>query len=155
MDADVLSRHVSRCQGSVAERRDAYDVIEATPKKKKNKDDLLDTISYFMRRLQGWLVNMVPWLSMLPCTFLGKAISEKLISSGYSVTSTRKIIQSICFATGIVNLLLLGKRPFESLVHVSRVYKNNMFLRSCSAGGNFSRSYAVSVFHYRGLWISQ
>lgn len=51
---------------------------------------------------------MVPWLSILPCTFLGKALSEKIIKTGYSVTVTRKIIETICFITEIISLLLLG-----------------------------------------------
>ncbi|XP_014477312.1 PREDICTED: solute carrier family 17 member 9 [Dinoponera quadriceps] len=60
--------------------------------------------------VKGWVVNMVPWLSLLPCTFLGKALSERIIMSGYSVTTTRKIIQTICFVTEIGSLLFLSKR---------------------------------------------
>lgn len=52
---------------------------------------------------------MVPWLSMLPCTFFGKALSEKIIKAGYSITVTRKIIETICFLTEIISLLFLGK----------------------------------------------
>lgn len=51
---------------------------------------------------------MVPWLSMLPCTFFGKALSEKIIKAGYSITVTRKIIETICFLTEIISLLFLG-----------------------------------------------
>lgn len=56
-----------------------------------------------------WVVNMVPWLSMLPCTILGKTLSERIIKAGYSVTVTRKTIQTICFVTEIGSLLFLGK----------------------------------------------
>ncbi|XP_067208729.1 voltage-gated purine nucleotide uniporter SLC17A9 [Linepithema humile] len=64
-----------------------------------------------------WIVNMVPWLSMLPCTFLGKALSEKIIKAGYSVTVTRKTIQTICFITEIGSLLLLTKvESFQSAI---------------------------------------
>ncbi|XP_015608798.1 solute carrier family 17 member 9 [Cephus cinctus] len=59
--------------------------------------------------IKGWLVNMVPWLTLLPCTFLGKALSEKLVKSGYSITSTRKIIETICFVTQSINLLILAR----------------------------------------------
>lgn len=51
---------------------------------------------------------MVPWLTMLPCTFLGKALSEKIIKTGYSVTVTRKIIETICFLIEVISLLFLG-----------------------------------------------
>ncbi|CAL7947176.1 unnamed protein product [Xylocopa violacea] len=67
--------------------------------------------------VKGWVVNMVPWLSMLPCTFLGKALSEKIIKSGYSVTVTRKIIETICFLTEIISLLFLAKvETFQSAI---------------------------------------
>ncbi|XP_012255342.2 solute carrier family 17 member 9 [Athalia rosae] len=57
---------------------------------------------------KGWVVNMVPWLSLLPSTFLGKTLSEKLIKTGYSVTMTRKIIETICLMTQSINLLILA-----------------------------------------------
>lgn len=59
--------------------------------------------------MQSWMVNMIPWLSLLPCTYLGKILSEQLIKDGYSVTSTRKIVETICLATQSINLLILGK----------------------------------------------
>ncbi|XP_053979603.1 solute carrier family 17 member 9 [Hylaeus volcanicus] len=59
--------------------------------------------------VKSWVVNMVPWLSMLPCTILGKALSEKIIKAGYSVTVTRKVIETICFLTEIISLLFLAK----------------------------------------------
>ncbi|XP_012527209.1 solute carrier family 17 member 9 isoform X2 [Monomorium pharaonis] len=57
--------------------------------------------------VRGWIVNMVPWLSMVPCTFLGQSLSEEIINAGYSVTVTRKIIQTICFVIEIGSLLFL------------------------------------------------
>ncbi|XP_076232189.1 major facilitator superfamily transporter 18 isoform X2 [Calliopsis andreniformis] len=67
--------------------------------------------------VKSWVVNMVPWLSMLPCTFLGKALSEKIIKAGYSVTATRKIIETICFLTEIISLLFLAKvETFQSAI---------------------------------------
>lgn len=67
--------------------------------------------------VKGWVVNMVPWLSMLPCTFLGKALSEKIIRAGYSVTATRKIIETICFLIEVISLLFLAKvETFQSAI---------------------------------------
>ncbi|KAG5322039.1 S17A9 protein, partial [Acromyrmex heyeri] len=67
--------------------------------------------------IRGWIVNMVPWLSMLPCTFLGKALSEEIIKAGYSVTVTRKTIQTICFVIEIGSLLFLAKvESFENAI---------------------------------------
>ncbi|XP_006614875.1 solute carrier family 17 member 9 isoform X2 [Apis dorsata] len=67
--------------------------------------------------VKGWVVNMVPWLSMLPCTFLGKALSEKIIKAGYSVTVTRKIIETICFLIEVISLLFLAKvETFQSAI---------------------------------------
>lgn len=57
---------------------------------------------------KGWLVNMVPWLFTVPCTLLGKWISERLLSKGFSVTSTRKIVEAICLLTQALGLLALG-----------------------------------------------
>ncbi|KAK0093683.1 hypothetical protein PV326_012917 [Microctonus aethiopoides] len=56
-----------------------------------------------------WMVNMLPWISLLPCTFLGKVISERLIKNGYTVTATRKIIETICLMTQSINLLILAR----------------------------------------------
>jgi ACS family sodium-dependent inorganic phosphate cotransporter-like MFS transporter 9 len=53
---------------------------------------------------------MVPWLFCIPSTFLGKWLSENLITQGYSVTSTRKIIEVICLGSQALGLLLIGKR---------------------------------------------
>ncbi|XP_015515629.1 voltage-gated purine nucleotide uniporter SLC17A9 [Neodiprion pinetum] len=58
--------------------------------------------------VKGWVVNMVPWLSLLPCTFLAKMVSENLVKSGYSVTVTRKIVETICLVTQSINLLILA-----------------------------------------------
>ncbi|EZA58725.1 hypothetical protein DMN91_009296 [Ooceraea biroi] len=67
--------------------------------------------------VKGWVVNMVPWLSMLPCTILGKALSERIIEAGYSVTVTRKTIQTVCFVTEIGSLLALMKaESFQSAI---------------------------------------
>lgn len=53
-------------------------------------------------------MNIVPWLSLVPCTFLAKSISERLIKSGFGITATRKIVESICLITESIGLLVLG-----------------------------------------------
>ncbi|XP_012281033.1 solute carrier family 17 member 9 [Orussus abietinus] len=58
---------------------------------------------------KGWIVNMLPWIPSLPCTYLGKILSEKLIKAGYTITVTRKIVQTICFMTQSINLLFLAR----------------------------------------------
>lgn len=57
---------------------------------------------------KGWIVNMVPWLFTVPCTLLGKWISERLLSRGFSVTATRKSVEAICLLSQSVGLLALG-----------------------------------------------
>ncbi|XP_043276132.1 solute carrier family 17 member 9 [Venturia canescens] len=86
--------------------------------------------------VKGWVVNMLPWLSMLPCTILGKVISEKLINSGYSVTSTRKIIQSFCFVSGIVSLLVLAR---------VQTFQGALWCLTLIIGGSGFHSNAVAV----------
>ncbi|XP_011698617.1 PREDICTED: solute carrier family 17 member 9 [Wasmannia auropunctata] len=67
--------------------------------------------------VRGWVVNMVPWLSMLPCTILGKALSEEIIKAGYSVTVTRKTVQTICFVIEIGSLIFVAKvESFQTAV---------------------------------------
>jgi len=58
---------------------------------------------------RGWVVNMVPWLFTVPCTFLGKWMSERLIIRGYSVTNTRKLVETACLLTQAIGLLALGE----------------------------------------------
>ena len=65
---------------------------------------------------KGWLVNMIPWLFTVPCTFFGKWLSEYLISKGFTVTSTRKIIEAFCLLTESFGLLALGKKKFQYLI---------------------------------------
>jgi ACS family sodium-dependent inorganic phosphate cotransporter-like MFS transporter 9 len=71
-------------------------------------------------------VNMVPWLFCIPSTFLGKWLSENLITQGHSVTTTRKIIEVICLGSQALGLLLIGKRlviGFYSFTQISvRLY---------------------------------
>uniref|UniRef100_A0A6M2DGB8 Putative permease of the major facilitator superfamily protein n=1 Tax=Xenopsylla cheopis TaxID=163159 RepID=A0A6M2DGB8_XENCH len=62
---------------------------------------------------KGWVVNMVPWLSLVPCTVLARFFSEYLINRGTSLTLVRKIIQSLCFACEVLGLYFLsGSKTF-------------------------------------------
>lgn len=56
---------------------------------------------------KGWIVNMVPWLCCIPCTFLGNWLTEKLISKGYTTTTTRKVIEVLCLGLQALGLLLI------------------------------------------------
>lgn len=54
-------------------------------------------------------MNMVPWLFCIPSTFLGKWLSEKLITQGHSITNTRKVIEVICLGSEALGLILIGE----------------------------------------------
>ncbi|XP_047105801.1 solute carrier family 17 member 9 [Schistocerca piceifrons] len=56
---------------------------------------------------KGWIVNMVPWLFCIPCTFFGSWMSEKLISNGYGITATRKITEVFCLGLQAIGLVLI------------------------------------------------
>jgi len=78
---------------------------------------------------KSWIFNIVPWCLMIPgiltskhlyqigffwnhkkwfhC-FLGGYLSQRLHSKGYSVGTTRKIIESICMGTELICLILIG-----------------------------------------------
>ncbi|XP_058803385.1 voltage-gated purine nucleotide uniporter SLC17A9 [Phymastichus coffea] len=58
--------------------------------------------------VKSWIVNVMPWLASIPSIFVGRALSEKLINTGYSITATRKIIQTTCFAIQSINLLFIA-----------------------------------------------
>lgn len=50
---------------------------------------------------------MVPWLAVFPCTFLGKYITDTLIARDWPVTRVRKIVQSCCFLSENIALLIM------------------------------------------------
>lgn len=47
---------------------------------------------------KGWVVNMIPWLTIPFFTFGAKALNERLVARKVPTTRIRKIIQSGCFA---------------------------------------------------------
>lgn len=46
---------------------------------------------------KGWVVNMVPWLALPPCTLFAKFMTDRLVARDWSLTNVRKVIQSCCF----------------------------------------------------------
>lgn len=63
---------------------------------------------------KGWVVNMVPWLAMPPCILLGKYLTGELLRREWSLTNTRKIVQSVCFLCQNVALF--------TMCHISNFY---------------------------------
>ena len=57
---------------------------------------------------------MVPWLAQPPCVLLGKALSDYLITRGWTLTSTRKIIETCGF--GAQNIALFWMCHTNSFV---------------------------------------
>jgi len=61
------------------------------------------------------IFNVVPWILMVPGIGVAALITKKLSRNGHSVTSSRKIIESICLLTEafcLVCIGLLGKYSF-------------------------------------------
>ncbi|KAL5281046.1 SLC17A9 family protein [Megaselia abdita] len=58
---------------------------------------------------KGWVVNMIPWLALPPCTFFAKYLSSYLISKDYSITTVRKLVQSLCFLSQNIALFCLSR----------------------------------------------
>lgn len=65
--------------------------------------------------MQGWIVNMIPWLALPPCTVLGKMLTEYLLMREWSLTRVRKIVQSCCFlAQNTALLIMCGTNSFHA-----------------------------------------
>lgn len=79
---------------------------------------------------------MVPWLALPPCTFLGKYITDYLISRDWPVTRVRKIVQSCCFLSENVALLILcrTKSFHTALTCMTIVIGRFFFTNFCSVG---------------------
>jgi hypothetical protein len=75
---------------------------------------------------------MVPWLFCIPSTFLGKWLTEKLITQGHSVTYTRKINEVICLGFQALGLILIGE----------------IFVISCT---NFMQNDCLRLW-FSGMW---
>lgn len=56
---------------------------------------------------KGWVANMIPWMALPFCTLSAKVLTDRLIARKWSLTATRKVVQSICFAAQIMALLVM------------------------------------------------
>lgn len=56
---------------------------------------------------KGWVANMIPWMVLPFCTLFAKVLTDRMIASRWSLTATRKTVQSICFAAQIAALLVM------------------------------------------------
>ena len=54
--------------------------------------------------------NVVPWLSTVPGIVAGGLLTKRLQSDGYTVSHTRKIVESVCMITEAVCLLFIGNK---------------------------------------------
>uniref|UniRef100_D3TNQ1 RNA polymerase II elongator complex subunit ELP3 n=1 Tax=Glossina morsitans morsitans TaxID=37546 RepID=D3TNQ1_GLOMM len=58
---------------------------------------------------KGWVVNMIPWLSLPPSTFFAKYLTGRLLARDWSTSTVRKIIQSCCFAAQNLALFTMSR----------------------------------------------
>lgn len=56
---------------------------------------------------KGWIVNMVPWLALPPCTLIGKYLTDYLILRNWPLTRIRKVVESACFLSQNVALCIM------------------------------------------------
>lgn len=56
---------------------------------------------------QGWIVNMIPWMALPPCTFIAKLINDYLMTKGWSLSRIRKFSQSCCFIGQNISLFIM------------------------------------------------
>lgn len=86
---------------------------------------------------KGWVVNMVPWLAMPPCILIGKYMTGELLRREWSLTSTRKIVQSVCFLSQNVALF--------TMCHISNFYLT-LICMTIVIG-----KYAFELLHFRQI----
>lgn len=80
---------------------------------------------------------MIPWAALPFCTILAKLLTDKLISRNWSLTAVRKIVQSICFATEILALLVM-------MTNVKSFY-GALACMTCIVGGSGFHNAGVTV----------
>ncbi|XP_059484941.1 voltage-gated purine nucleotide uniporter SLC17A9 isoform X2 [Neocloeon triangulifer] len=56
---------------------------------------------------KDWIFNIVPWVFLIPATFLGRELSDRLLMRGFSVTNTRKIVEGTCLGVQAFGLLIM------------------------------------------------
>ena len=52
---------------------------------------------------------------MIPGTICGGYLSQRLLAKGYSVGTTRKILETICMGTEMVCLIIIGEIPISQV----------------------------------------
>ena len=52
---------------------------------------------------------------MIPGTICGGYLSQRLLAKGYSVGTTRKILETICMGTEMVCLIIIGENPISQV----------------------------------------
>ncbi|KAH8333094.1 hypothetical protein KR074_005443 [Drosophila pseudoananassae] len=58
---------------------------------------------------KGWVVNMIPWLALPPCTLFAKHLTTQLLAREWQTTTVRKFIQSLCFAAQNLALFVMSR----------------------------------------------
>ncbi|KAG5675181.1 hypothetical protein PVAND_005106 [Polypedilum vanderplanki] len=56
---------------------------------------------------KSYLVNMLPWVSVLFFTIVAKSLTDRLIAQKFKLTNVRKLVQSICFIAQNLSLLIV------------------------------------------------
>ncbi|CAD7000684.1 solute carrier family 17 member 9 [Ceratitis capitata] len=56
-----------------------------------------------------WVVNMIPWLALPPCTLFARFLTGRLLAREWSTSAVRKIIQSCCFASQNLALFIMAR----------------------------------------------
>lgn len=64
---------------------------------------------------KSWVFNVVPWLLMVPGIGVASWVTNKLIDRGFSIGTTRKILEAACMGTEALCLILIGILTFESI----------------------------------------
>lgn len=117
---------------------------------------------------KGWIYNVVPWIMSIPASVLGGYISENMIKAKYSISFTRKTLQSIamCGSAFFAFLLPFCSKFFTALVcagmaislqtfHNSAVLMNPQDLTPKYAGSVFGVSNAIGCIpSFLGIYIT-
>lgn len=54
-----------------------------------------------------YLVNILPWTLVPPCTILAKFLTQTLLTKKFKLTNVRKLVQAICFVIQSLSLLVV------------------------------------------------
>lgn len=56
---------------------------------------------------ETYLVNILPWALVPPCTIIAKYFTEDLLAKKYKLTNVRKIVQAICYIVQSLSLVIV------------------------------------------------